>query len=104
MKIIKPVVLIFLVSSLCAVIVFLVFEIYLRVKGEFAVKQFLIGEDRWWNKDMKEGKNFDLMLSNDAGLGWELRPKELQNGYGRFEKTRQIKPRNAFRIIAMGIL
>lgn len=98
-RIIKHFILVLLVLFLCGAVVLLAFEIYLRARGEFTAAQFLIGESSW-NEDMKIGKN--LIPSGDIGLQWELRPQEIPNGYGRFEKARQSKPENVFRIIAIG--
>jgi len=102
MKIIKPFILILLVLSLCSVIICLAFEIYLRAKGEFTTKQFLVGESGW-NRDVEKYKSTDLVPSSDAGLGWELKPKkDLLNAYGRFKKGRHTKPKGVLRIIAIG--
>jgi len=101
-KIISQFILTLLFLFLWLTAVCLIFEIYLRVKGEFTAKQFLIGESGW-NRDVEKYKSTDLVPSSDAGLGWELKPKkDLLNAYGRFKKGRHPKPKGVLRIIAIG--
>lgn len=77
-------------------------EIYLRISGNYKLKNFIVG-NCGWNRNLESGIPEDLILSDNAGLGWELSPRaRIINGYGRFKKGRQKKPKGVFRILILG--
>jgi len=92
---------IFFISILFISILYIALEIFFTLNGNYGIEKFIIGESLW-NNDVKNGQHLSCVLSSNPGLGWELRPQEMINGYVRFEKKPRRKPPGVFRIVVIG--